>query len=521
MKSFFRIHFIFLLTCLVLPGGKILSQDTMMILNGFQKFYYKNGVLSSEGMMKDGKPDGYWRSYNENGKIRSEGNRKNFELDSIWRFYNDESKLILEVNYRNGKKNGIKTTYLEKETSKENFRDDIKEGFSRYYYPNKVLKMEIPFVKGLEQGLAKEYSQDGNIISLIEYKRGFVIDRMKINRRDKSNKRQGKWFTFYSNGNVSEEGNYVDDKKDGYFKLYAENGDLIIVTKYVLDVKQENAEEVTKLDIRSEYYPDGKIKAMGTYRNGVPEGIRREYSPEGQILTSMIYKNGIIQGEGIMLEDGSKEGFWKTYFPDGSLSSEGEYKANKPVGEWKFYYPNGKTEQTGKYTNSGKLTGSWKWFFDNGKLKREENYISGLQDGIHTEYDEKGKVIEQGEYIKGLEDGEWTTNSGDFIERGSYRDGLKNGKWSTYYLVQDSIKTDTSISFTGNFVDDNPDGKHIYYWDNGKVRNEGPYIMGKKEGDWILYNYDGTPFLVITYKSGAEIRYDGFRIKPPFEDEEN
>jgi len=506
--------------CLFL-NHTVFSQDTVKVLNGNQKFYYKNGVISSEGSMKDGKPDGYWKSYNETGKLKSEGNRKNFELDSTWKFYNDENKLILEVNYRNGKKNGLKISYLDKETIRENFRDDIKEGYTKYYYANGKLKSEVPFVKGLEQGLSKEYSQEGDIITLTEYKRGFVIDRMKINRRDKSNLKQGKWFIFYSNGNVKEEGNYRDDKKDGYFKNYAENGDLITVSKYVMDVKQEDAEEVTKLDIRSEYYPDGKIKAMGTFRNGIPEGIRREYSLEGQITRSMIYKNGVILGEGIVLEDGTKEGHWKEYYADGSLRSEGEYKENKPIGPWKYFYPDGKIEQDGKYSNSGKLTGTWKWYYDNGQLKIEETYLAGLKDGMHTEYDENGKVIDNGEYVKDLEDGEWFTVSGDFIERGSYRDGLKSGKWTSYYVNTDGAKTDTTIAFTGSFVDDNPDGKHIYYWDNGKVRNEGPYVMGKKEGDWIIYNYDGTPFLVITYQHGTEIKYDGYKIKPPYEAEEN
>jgi uncharacterized protein len=499
----------------------LFCQDTIKVLNGNQKFYYKSGVISSEGQMKDGKPDGYWKSYNENGKIKSEGNRKNFELDSIWKFYNEESKLILEVNYRNGKKNGIKTTYLDQETIKENFRNDVKEGYARYYYHDGKLKAEVPYIKGLEQGLAKEYSPEGEIITLIEYKRGFVIDRIKINRRDKSRMKQGKWYTFYSNGNIQEEGNYRDDKKDGYFKNYAENGDLISVTKFINDIKQEEAEEVTKLDIKNEYYPDGKIKATATFRNGIAEGIRREYSLEGQITRSMIYKNGIILGEGIVLEDGAKEGHWKEYFSDGSLRSEGDYKENKPVGEWKFFYPDGKIEQSGKYSSTGKIAGTWKWFYDNGQLKLEETYTGGFRDGSHIEYDESGKVIESGEYVKGLEDGEWFTISGDFIERGTYRDGLKNGKWTSYYLVTDGTKTDSTRSFTGSFVDDNPDGRHVYYWDNGKVRNEGPYIMGKKEGDWITYNYDGTPFLVITYKNGTEIKYDGFKIKPAFEAGDN
>jgi uncharacterized protein len=494
------------------------SQDTTVtVKNGLQKFYYKNGVVSSQGIMRNGQPDGYWRSYFENGKLKSEGNRKNYELDSVWIFYNEKGKRILDVSYKEGKKNGVKTTYLEQEMVKEIFKNDIKDGYTRYFYRDGKIKLEIPFVKGMEQGLAKEYSPEGDIITLIEYKRGFVIDRLKINRRDHNNLKQGHWYTFYPNGNIHVEGNYEDNLKNGYFKEYAENGDLISVEKYIRDVKQAEAQEVRKLDIKSEYYPDGKIKASGTYRNGTPEGIYREFSPDGQIVKSLVYDMGTIVGEGIIKEDGVQDGHWKDLYADGKIKDEGDYKDGKQVGEWKYYYPDEKLEQVGKFNTAGKYTGTWKWFYESGQLMREEEYNNGVKDGLHTEYDETGKMVEDGDYVQDQEDGPWFTIIGDFLERGTYRDGLKNGKWVSYHLSTLNEKTDSTLSFSGNFIDDNPDGKHIYYWDNGKIKDEGIYLGGKKEGDWITYEYDGTPFLVITYSHGIETKYDGVKIKPPFE----
>lgn len=495
------------------------AQDSTK-LNGYQKFYYPNGKLSSEGIMKNGKPDGYWKSYSEAGKLKSEGNRKNSELDSLWKFYNDDGKLILEVNYKKDRKNGIKTTYLDKETIKENFYNDVKEGLTKHFYPDGKIKMEIPFVKGVEQGLAKEYSPSGDIITLIEYKRGFIVERLKINRKDNLGRKQGRWYVFYPNGNVKQEGTYLDDKKEGYLKDYAENGDLLSVSKYVNDLKQTDAEEVTKLDVQNEYWPDGKIKVSATYRNGVAEGVRREFSEEGQIVKSFIYNNGNVTGEGIIKEDGVKDGHWKEYYADGHLRAEGDYKDDRKTGGWKYYYPDGKLEQEGKYTASGKYTGKWKWYFPSGALMLEEEYAGGQKDGMHIEYDTTGKTVEEGEFVKDLEDGPWFSISGDFLERGTYRDGLRTGKWVSYGLEMKDSKADSILLFSGNFVEDNPDGKLYYYWDNGKLKEEGLYIMGKKEGDWILYNYDGTPFLAITYKNGIETKYDGVRIKPPFEAEE-
>jgi len=506
-----------LLFLFLFPGAY--SQDTIQ-KDGYVRFFYPNGKLSSEGTLKNGKPDGYWKSYNENGTIRSEGNRVNFELDSLWKFYNQDGKLLLDIQYRSGRKNGIKTTYLDKETVRENFRDDVKEGYTRYYFPNGKLKQEIPFTKGLEQGFGKEYANDGTIITLTEYKRGFIVDRLRINRKDGYGRKQGRWCTFYDRGSLKSETTYKDDRKNGYLKEYAENGDLLRISKYVDDVIQPEAEEIQKMETRNEYYPDGNIRVSAMFRNGVPEGIKREYSADGNVEKAYLYKNGIIIGEGIVKDDGNRDGHWKDYYPDGSLKAEGNYDNGRQTGEWTYYHSNGRIEQTGKFNRQGKFEGTWKWYFDTGQLLREETYHDGLKDGLSTEYDETGKVTEEGEYVNGNEDGPWFEQIGDTYIRGTYRDGLRTGMWYNFYLDTKEGKTDSTCFFKGSFLEDNPDGKHIYYWENGKVKDEGNYVNGKKEGDWYKYNSDGTLFLVITYKQGVEIRYDGVKIKPPYEKEE-
>ena len=521
MKIFTR-YFSFqtvLIILLLALSFDLYAQDTIQ-KDGFNKFYYPNGVLSSEGFLKNGKPDGYWKSYNENGTIKSEGNRKNFELDSLWKFYNQDGKLLVEISYRSGKKNGLKTTWLDKETVKENFRDDIKEGYTRYYFPDGKLKQEIPFVKGLEQGFAKEYASDGTIITLTEYKRGFIVDRLRINRKDGNGRKQGRWCIFYENGNLKSEVSYKDDKKNGYLKEYAENGDLLKITKYADDEIQPEATEIQKLEVQNEYYPDGKLKISAMFRNGIPEGVKREYNADGNVEKAYLYKNGVITGEGIIKEDGNHDGPWKDFYPDGSLKAEGNYDNGKQTGEWKYYHANGKIEQVGKFNKQGKFEGTWKWYFDNGQLLKEESYRNGLRDGMSTEYDETGTVVTEGEYVNGEEDGPWFELTGDTYMHGTYRDGLRNGMWYNFYLDRSGEKTDSLCYFKGGFIDDNPNGKHTYYWENGKVKDEGSYVNGRKEGDWYKYNFDGTLFMIITYKQGIETRYDGVKIKPPYDKED-
>jgi antitoxin component YwqK of YwqJK toxin-antitoxin module len=496
------------------------AQDTLQ-KDGLKKFYYPNGKISSEGRLKNGKPDGYWKSYNENGTIKSEGNRIDFELDSLWKFYDQDGKLLVDIHYKSGKKNGIKTTYLDKETVKEHFTDDVKEGYTRYYYPDGKIKQEIPFIRGFEQGFGKEYNSDGVIVTLTEYKRGFIVDRIRINRKDGNGMKQGRWYTFYEHGNLKSEVVYKDNKKNGYLKEYAENGDLLKIAKYVDDEVQPEAVEIQKLEVQNEYYPDGKIRIRAMFRNGIPEGIKREYSADGNVEKAYLYKNGVIIGEGIVKEDGNRDGHWKDFYPDGALKAEGNYDNGKQIGEWLYYHSNGKIEQSGKFNRQGKIEGIWKWFFENGQMLKEENYRNGLKDGISTEYDETGKVIEEGEFIEGKEDGPWFELTGDCLIRGTYRDGLRNGMWFNFYLDNNGVETDSLCYFKGGFIEDNPDGKHTYYWENGKVKDEGSYVNGRKEGEWSKYNFDGTLFMIITYKQGVETRYDGVKIKPPYEKEED
>lgn len=494
-------------------------QDTIQ-KDGYQKFYFADGKVSSEGYIKNGKPDGYWKSYNQNGKLKSEGNRRNFELDSLWKFYNQDGKLLLEINYLAGKKNGIKSTYAENEIIRELFKNDIKDGYTRIYFNDGKIKQEIPFIKGQEQGFGKEYNSNGVIITLTEYKKGFIVDRLRINRTDGSGRKQGRWFTFYETGNLQSEAGYKDNLKHGYYKEYAENGDLIKILKYSDGILQQEAAEIQKLDIQNEYYSNGKVKISAMFRNGVPEGILRQYDSTGVVEKAFLYKNGQVVGEGIVKDDGNRDGAWKDFYPDGSLKSQGNYNNGKQTGEWKFYYPDGKVEQTGKFNKSGKLDGVWKWYFDTGQLQVEENYKAGVKDGLSTTYNESGKVIEEGEFIDGNEDGAWFEQTGDTYMKGSYRDGMRNGMWSYYYLNNNETGADSLCYFRGNFIEDNPNGKHICYYENGKVKTEGSYVMGKKEKDWYLYNEDGTLFLIITYRSGIEIRYDGVKIKPAYEKED-
>lgn len=487
------------------------QQQGVMAYDSLVKFYFPGGQLSSEGTMRDGKPDGYWKTYYENGVLKSEGNRKNFQLDSVWKFYDDSARLLVSITYAADKKNGLKTTYREGEITTETFVDDIKQGPTTYFYPDGKVKLIINFIAGLENGIARELAPDGTVITYMEYKKGFLVSRERINRTDSKGLKQGRWKFFYDDFTVKTEGIFKDGQRNGYFKEYDENGVLLSVKKFVNDVEQIEVEELTSLKLKTDYYPDGKIKTVGSYNGDVAEGVRREYSEEGKIIAGYVFTKGVLTGEGIVDEEGNKEGAWREYYTDGTLRSVGTYSKGKPVGNWKYYFENGKLESEGKYTQKGALDGTWRWYFEDASIRRIQSYIAGMEDGEYEEHDETGRLIVKGQYAEGLEEGEWIFDFGNYRETGSYRGGARFGKWKSFY-------DDGTLKFEGEYIDDNLNGRVNWYWPSGKLKDQGNFVNGSREGDWVTCNEDGTPFLIVTYRGDVEKRYDGIVIKPAFEE---
>jgi len=495
-----------------------LSQESNALTDGYKVFKYPNGTISSEGLIKNGKPEGFWKSYYVTGIKKSEGKRTNFLLDSIWVFYDQAGDTTEKINYLVGKKNGwyykfkkdpLKGIYI---WSKELFAGDKKEGKAYIYFQDGSIQQTIAYNSGKKEGLSKEYDKDGNVISLLEYNNDFLVSRERINRIDNKGLKQGVWKEFYPSGSIKSEKTFIDDLIHGYYKEYDTKGKLVLTMLYENGaIVKSKVEDEPDIEIVNRHDQDGKLVYSGPYRNKIPVGIHREYGKDGKVTNAYIYNdNGLLLSEGIMDDAGNRNGRWKDLYSNGKSQAEGQYTDNRRSGLWKFYNPAEKVEQTGSF-NNGRPDGLWKWYYDDGKLLKEEEYFQGQRDGACTEYSENGEIIEQGQYSDGEKNGEWKYKSGENSEEGKYIIGLRDGVWKSYYKSG-------NIRFKGNFVQGNPDGKQSYYYENGKIKEEQYYQMGIREKSWKKYNEEGVPVLVIAYKNDAEISINGVRIKLPESD---
>ena len=488
--------------------------------NGYNKFYFESGALSSEGMLKDGKPEGYWKNYFESGVLKSEGFRSGHQLDSIWKFYNEDGILQEQIAYEDGKREGESLKYNKEGFLAERipYKNDKKEGIAFTYYSNGYVHTETKYRSGAEVGLAYEFSETGDLITITSYENGIFIRQEKINRKDRSGDRQGLWKVFYDDRSVQSEGRYNDGLKDGYWKEYSEKGLLLATYKYEKGELITDAEEISNLEVDERYYPDseGQLRFRGTYRDGKPHGTHIWFASDGSIDSAKVFKNSFVFAKGRLTTDGLRIGAWKEYYyPEGELKAEGNYEGGYRSGEWVYYFQNGTIQQRGKYDSKGRPDGKWKWFYENKKLLREESYDNGKEDGWSIEYNDTGKVITKGEYIDGNKEGEWFYEVGDHYELGNYEYGLKQGEWIHKYLSNGKVR------FVGSYFDDLEQGEYTWYYDTGVKMLEGEFVSGVKEGEWIRYNRDGSIFVTIEYRSGQEVKVDGFKLKIKSSEDQN
>jgi TonB family protein len=127
--------------------------------------------------------------------------------------------------------------------------------------------------------------------------------------------REGKLTTFYENGKILSQGNYVDDKKDGDWIWYDKYGRLYCKGH----LKQDLADGYWVI-----YFENGKIDNEHHFLNGKLNGSYKTY-----------FENGNIDEEGTYLNDEFVD-TRKLYFDSGTLCAIETYKEGK-VADCKYF----------------------------------------------------------------------------------------------------------------------------------------------------------------------------------------
>lgn len=172
---------------------------------------------------------------------------------------------------------------------------------------------------------------------------------------------QGNCVFYYESGIVKSNGNYYNNKKDGFWSSWHENGE---------------------------------IKSEGKYENGLREGVWKYYYDNGQNKALGNYRSGNADGK------------WLYWDESGEKEAEGKYDNDIKAGIWSYWYYNGnlKCVETYKNKNSYAVVG----YFENGKISYKGNYVGKDKDGEWTFWTIDDRISFTGFFRMGKQEGTWT-----------------------------------------------------------------------------------------------------------------
>ncbi|MBR8535917.1 hypothetical protein KDU71_10145 [Carboxylicivirga sediminis] len=176
--------------------------------NGHFKTYFTSGQLLAEGQVKEGLQQGKWLTYYENGQLQEEGIYANniYQINHSWA--PDGKAMVVDGN-------GYYTSYyadMKKVLESGSIVDGLRDGnWITLYETSQSTYLEHFYEAGRESGEIKFYFETGEL-----YAYGTVED----------NKKEGEWTWYHNNGLVSSTVNFIQDKKEGIQSMWNEVGDL-------------------------------------------------------------------------------------------------------------------------------------------------------------------------------------------------------------------------------------------------------------------------------------------------------
>ena len=271
--------------------GKVLYSAKFPAGSGKFTSLHFNGKPYAEGNYVKGSFDGPYRFYFFDGSIEAVQYYKRGLLDSIYRNYYYGGKISIEGQYKMGDKTGVWKYYgiNGKLYYTEQYSENELQGKKIYYHETGKPDTELDYEDDVREGWVKKYDAEGTLMYQLKYKDNLPV---AYTYPDKAGKlvpeialpgSAGKVKTYYQNGNVSSEFEYIDGKVHGEDKLYYSSGKLWITNTENFGVSE---------GAYTEYFPNGEIKLSYNYLHGKTNGPYKKFDDKGILREEGYLYNG-------------------------------------------------------------------------------------------------------------------------------------------------------------------------------------------------------------------------------------
>ena len=199
------------------------------------------------------------------------------------------------------------------------------------------------------------------------------------------------------------------------------------------------------------------------FKNGFAAG-KWEYYANNKKTIVMTYLNGYLDGEYIK------------YYSGGDVEIKGRYLKGQKNGKWETFKSDGTIKLTEVYEKDN-LTKKITYYTD-GSVDRERNYKNGKEHGIDKQYTFEGTLKAEKNYVNGKQVGAqmqfYTSSADNYIEKSNYNEqGKLDGKFTETFEKNGAVKT------KGQYKDGRKVGKWVYGYASGSLYKEEEYENGK------------------------------------------
>ncbi|UKM65408.1 tetratricopeptide repeat protein [Flavobacteriaceae bacterium GSB9] len=436
------------------PNGNILSKGLYDITGGkegYWEFFSKNGVLIEKGNYSKNKATGEYILYHNNGKVESISNYVNDSLSGYYSNYFKNGQLKRQGWYKNNLGHGEwQSYYIDGTLQVINFyHKDKLHGVQEFYSVDGKLEHTSKYRYG--ELLEETYFDiQGNLINTVNYEPNASNFTIKILHQNKTPNvvidyvngiKHGKYLGYDFYGNKSTEGNYWNGAQDGKWIWYYDNG------------KTESAMNYKNGNLNGEslnYYEDGAVEAQLFYEYGKRVNTWVRYHENGKKARTTDYVDDVLHGKTVF------------YCPSGNLQLTRYYNHGTLIGysyldknskelpmipitnettKITSYYNNGNIARELEYKN-GNLINSYKIYFYSGQLKEQMHFIDDEYDGLNIEYYENGKIKTESNYNMGVLEGlvKKYHKSGKLKELINYKNDKRSGETHYYNENQKLVK---------------------------------------------------------------------------------
>jgi len=187
-----------------------------------------------------------------------------------------------------------------------------KHGIYQSFFENGQLKMTVPYIKNKKNGLGIIYNELGRKTEEAQFKNDMLNGIRKILDSESGevvisetyvdDDFEGPYKSYFPNGQIKQEGQYINGAMNQLWKYYYPNGQMKEAVHFSNNVEEngqlkaegtyanENREGVWKV-----YHPNGVLEEEATYKNDWEEGIIEVFDSTGTKIKAITYKNGRVQ----------------------------------------------------------------------------------------------------------------------------------------------------------------------------------------------------------------------------------